>query len=126
MKKFLLIVIVLTQFAVYAQQDAWVYFNQKENVEASINNPISILTQQAIDRKSIHGIVIDERDVPVNENFIALLKAPETGVTVFAKSKWFNAVYVRGSEADINALVDDFSFVDVVDFADNSLNMINF
>jgi serine protease AprX len=124
MKKFLLIVIVLTQFAVYAQQDAWVYFNQKENVEASINNPISILTQQAIDRKSIHGIVIDERDVPVNENFIALLKAPETGVTVFAKSKWFNAVYVRGSEADINALVDDFSFVDVVDFADNSLNIL--
>lgn len=124
MKKFLLIGAVLLQFAVYAQQDAWVYFNQKENVETSINNPISILTQQAIDRKNAHGIAIDERDVPVNEGFITQLKASGTGITVFAKSKWFNAVYVRGSEIDINALVDDFSFVDAVDFADKSLNLL--
>ena len=123
MKKLLLIGIICLQFTVYAQQDAWVYFNQKENVQASIDNPISILTQQAIDRKNSHDILIDERDVPVNEAYITMLKAPETGVTVFAKSKWFNAVYVRGTEEDINALVDDFSFVDAVDFADKSLNM---
>ncbi|MEM5564632.1 S8 family serine peptidase [Psychroserpens sp. AS72] len=123
MKKILLLCIVCFQFAVYAQQDAWVYFNQKENVQASIDNPISILTQQAINRKNLHGIAIDERDVPVNETYITMLKAPETGVTVFAKSKWFNAVYVRGSEEDINALVTDFDFVDAVDFADDNLNM---
>jgi subtilisin family serine protease len=123
MKKILLLSILCFQFSVYAQQDAWVYFNQKENVMASIDNPISILTQQAIDRKNAHGIAIDERDVPVNEAYITMLKAPETGITVFAKSKWFNAVYVRGSEEDINALVDDFDFVDAVDFADEALNM---
>ena len=92
-------------------------------LQASIANPISILTQQAIDRKNCTGVAIDERDVPVNEAYITLLKAPETGVTVFAKSKWFNAVYVRGTEEDINALVDDFDFVDAVVFADISLNM---
>jgi subtilisin family serine protease len=107
----------------YAQQDAWVYFNQKENVQTSIDNPISILSQQAIDRKNSHGIAIDARDVPVNESYIALLKATETGVTVFAKSKWLNAVYVRGTENAINALVDDFDFVDAVEFADSSLNL---
>lgn len=123
MKKILLIGIVCVQFSVYAQQDAWVYFNDKANVQASIDNPISILTQQAIDRKNVYGIAIDERDVPVNETYITLLKAPETGVTVFAKSKWFNAVYVQGSEEDINALVDDFDFVETVDFADDNLNM---
>ena len=122
MKKILLIGIVCFQFSVYAQQDAWVYFNQKLNVQSSIDNPISILTQQAIDRKSAHDVAIDERDVPVNETYIIMLKAPETGVTIFAKSKWFNAVYVRGSEEDINALVDDFEFVDAVDFADGGLN----
>ncbi|WP_047547884.1 S8 family serine peptidase [Psychroserpens sp. Hel_I_66] len=123
MKKILFIGIVCFQFAAFAQQDAWVYFNQKENIEASIANPISILTQQAIDRKTANGIAIDERDVPVNESYITMLKSPETGVTVFAKSKWFNSVYVRGSEEDINALVDDFDFVDSVEFADESLNM---
>jgi hypothetical protein len=51
MKKILLISFVFSQLAAYAQQDAWVYFNQKENVQASIDNPISILTQQSIDRK---------------------------------------------------------------------------
>ncbi|MCD2259752.1 S8 family serine peptidase [Psychroserpens luteolus] len=122
MKKVLLLCIVLCQYNVFAQQDAWVFFNAKENVQASLDNPISILTQQAIDRKNAHGIAIDERDVPVNESYISMLKAPETGVTVFAKSKWFNAVYVRGSEVNINALVDDFDFVDYVDFADNSLD----
>ncbi|MGB3607726.1 MAG: S8 family peptidase [Psychroserpens sp.] len=122
MKKVLLLSILLCQFTAIAQEDAWVYFNTKDNVEASINNPISILTQQAIDRKSAQGIVIDNRDVPVNESFISLIKAPETGITVFAKSKWFNAIYVRGSLDDINALVNDFEFVDSIEFADKSLN----
>lgn len=122
MKKILLLSIVCFQFTVYAQQDAWVYFNQKVNVQASIDNPISILTQEAIDRKNAHSIIIDERDVPVNESYITLLKAPETGVTVLAKSKWLNSVYVRGSEEDINALVANFDFVEAVDFADETLN----
>lgn len=122
MKKILLICVLLCGYNAIAQQDAWVYFNAKDNVQASIDNPISILTQQAIERKNAHGISIDQRDVPVNESFITLLKAPETGVTVFAKSKWFNAVYVRGSEEAINALVIDFDFVESVEFADKSLN----
>ena len=122
MKKILLFCIVLFQYNAIAQQDAWVYFNAKENVQASIDNPISILTQQAINRKNAHGVAIDERDVPVNESYISMLKAPETGVTVYAKSKWFNAVYVRGTEEAINNLVDDFDFVESVDFADNSLD----
>lgn len=122
MKKILLICFMLLQFKAIAQQDAWVYFNAKENVQASIDNPLTILTQQAIDRKNAHGIAIDDRDVPVNEGYIAMIKAPETGVTVYAKSKWFNAVYVRGSEVDITNLVANFSFVESVQFADNALN----
>ena len=122
MKKILLLSVLCVQFTMLAQQDAWVYFNKKDNVEAAIANPISILTQQAIDRKNKHGVVIDERDVPVNEAYITALKAAETGVTVFAKSKWLNAVYVRGSEKAINDLVLNYDFVAAVEFADSSLN----
>lgn len=119
-KKLLLILLVLCQGFLHAQQDAWVYLTDKENVASSIANPITILSQNAINRKNAHAIPIDARDVPVNENYITQLKA-QTGITVKAKSKWFNAVHVRGSEADINALAV-LSFVDHIDFADKGLN----
>ena len=85
-----------------AQQDAWVYFTDKPNVTAALENPITILTQKAIDRKALHGVVIDARDVPVSSSYITQIEN-STGITVMAKSKWFNNVHVRGSEVDINA-----------------------
>ncbi len=118
--KLLLLILMSFQTVMFAQQDAWIYLTDKENVSASIQNPISILSQNAINRKNAHGIAIDTRDVPVNENYVAQLKT-QTGITVLAKSKWFNAVHVQGSEEDINALTV-LSFVATIDFADNSLD----
>ena len=79
---------------VYGQEDALVFFQDKENVVAALENPISILTQKAIDRKLLHNTPIDVRDVPVNESYIATIK-DISGITVFAKSKWMNCVYVE-------------------------------
>ena len=116
----LLVSLLCFQVYLFAQQDAWVYLLDKEDVANSISNPISILTQKAIDRKNDHNIAIDERDVPVNEDYISQLKNA-TGITVMAKSKWFNAVHVRGSQTDIGALSSLAFVVDIV-FADKSLN----
>lgn len=121
MKRILLIVTCLCCFnSLIAQEDAWVYLIDKANVATAIGNPVSILTQKAIDRKNRHGIAIDERDVPVNESYITDLKS-QSGISVLAKSKWLNAVHVRGSIADINAL-KNLAYVNSVDFADKSLN----
>ncbi|GAA3589472.1 S8 family serine peptidase [Flavivirga amylovorans] len=111
------------QLNTFAQEDAWVYLKDKQNVVASIANPISILTQKAIDRKNAHHVLIDEKDVPVNENYISQLKGA-TGISVMAKSKWFNAVHVRGSKTDIDNLITIFSFIDYIDFADKNLNTL--
>src|SRR5690606_29500099 len=119
-KKLLFLGFILCQFLSFSQEDALVYLTDKENVSFALQNPQTILSQQAIDRKNVHGIAIDERDVPVNESYISQLKQ-QSGITVLAKSKWFNAVHVRGSETDINAL-SDLSFVASIDFADNSLD----
>jgi hypothetical protein len=119
-KKLLLLGLIICSHYSFSQQDAWVYLADKADVQTSLNNPLTILTQRAIDRKNAHGVVIDERDVPVNEYYISVLKS-QTGITVEAKSKWFNAVHVRGSEADINAL-SNLNFVASIDFADKSLN----
>ncbi|NNF81712.1 MAG: S8 family serine peptidase [Flavobacteriaceae bacterium] len=120
-KELLLIAVFALHFCGMAQvEDAWVFFTDKENVVSSLANPISILTQDAIDRKANHGVSIDERDVPVNEAYITQVKN-ETGISVWAKSKWFNAIHVRGTIDDINALLD-LNFVDNVEFANRDLN----
>ena len=121
MKDLVFFVILLVSLVGEAQEDAWLYFLDKENVEAAINNPLSILSQASVDRKNNRGIAIDERDVPVNEAYISQIKNV-SGIQVLAKSKWLNAIHVRGEEADINALLNDFSFIDYVDFANSSLN----
>jgi len=120
MKKIFTLLCLVVIANSFAQQDAWVYFTDKPNVAASIANPISILTQKAIDRKQNHNVAIDERDVPVNETYISDIKA-QTGITALAKSKWFNAVHVRGTEEAINAL-SSLTFVERIDFADHNLN----
>lgn len=119
-KKLLFLSFVLCQFITYSQEDAWIYLTDKENVTFSVQNPQTILSQQAINRKNAHGIAIDERDVPVNESYIAQIKQ-QAGITVLAKSKWFNAVHVRGSEEAVNVL-SDLGFVASIEFADKSLN----
>ena len=121
MKKLLFVaVLFVTQVMVAQIQDGWVFFADKEDVAASIANPISILTQDAIDRKQMHGIAIDERDVPVNESYITQIKN-STGITVRAKSKWMNCVYVVGTQANIENLLN-LPFVTDVEFADKDLN----
>lgn len=103
-----------------AQEHAWVYFKDKDQVEASILNPSSILSERAIQKKNRFNIAIDERDVPVNEDYIAQLKL-QNGITIKAKSKWFNCVHVLGSVSDIAALTD-LQFVDHISYADKGLN----
>ena len=123
-QKILIFAFLWVSFMASAQQieDAWVFLVDKEDVANKIANPLTILTQKAIDRKNKHSVTIDARDVPVNESYITNLKNT-TGITVYAKSKWFNAVHVRGTETNINNLETTFSFVDYIEFADRSLNI---
>ncbi|WP_299211200.1 S8 family serine peptidase [uncultured Aquimarina sp.] len=115
-----LLLFCMSQLAIAQTEDAWVYFADKENVASSIANPLTILTQESIDRKNLHNVAIDEKDVPVNETYITQVKNA-TGITVLAKSKWFNCIYVRGTQANISSL-SSLSFVDRIDYANNSLD----
>ncbi|TXE05811.1 S8 family serine peptidase [Gelidibacter salicanalis] len=105
--------------AVFSQDDAWIYFAEKTNVEMALQNPNTILSQQAIDRKRQHDITIDQRDVPVNLAYIKAISSLKT-VRVLAKSKWMNAIHVRGDLAEIKTLLN-FEFVAGIDFADKNL-----
>jgi serine protease AprX len=124
MKYFLTIMGFLIGLSGQAQiQDAWIYFLDKENVEISINDPITILTQEALDRKAMHGVPIDARDVPVTEAYIQEVKN-SPGITYWAKSKWMNCVYVQGTVNDLEALLD-LPYVVGIEYADKDLNFPN-
>ncbi|MFV8379841.1 S8 family serine peptidase [Flavobacterium sp. LB3R33] len=120
MKKIYIFLFLLITSAGFSQQDAWVYFNAKPNSQFYIDTPLEMLTQRALDRRTKQSIAIDFKDVPVEKSYINQVKLA-AGITVMAKSKWMNAVHVRGSQANINSLAL-LSFVSKVDFADKSLN----
>ena len=120
MKRIALVLVILCSFTMYGQEDAWVYFNAKPNAQAFFNNPLSELSQRSIDRRANQNIGLDIKDVPINQSFIDQITATE-GIVVLAKSKWFNALHIQGSE-DAIRLLTELSFVERVDFANRLLN----
>lgn len=112
--------LLLLSITVFSQQEAWVYFNAKPNAQLFFNNPLTELSQKALDRRTNQNIALDFTDAPVEISFIDQIKA-STGITVMAQSKWLNALHIRGTETNINAL-KSLSFVQKVDFADKTLN----
>ena len=121
MKTKLLFFFLFTSITISAQiEDAWVYFNDKPNSSYYLSNPLDMLSQRALDRRTTQGIALDIIDVPLEQTYIDQITAA-TGITVMAKSKWLNALHIRGTQVDIQILTG-FSFVDYIGFANHSLN----
>jgi subtilisin family serine protease len=121
MKRVLFLILVLSSFVGYSQEDAWVYFKAKNNSKSYFDNPLLMLSQRALDRRSKQNISLDSKDVPIDESLINQVKAV-SGITVMAQSKWLNSLHIRGTQASINSL-KSFSTVDKVDFANRALNL---
>src|SRR6056300_1480662 len=102
MKKFLLFLIFIYSTTFFAQQeDAWLFFKDKPNAAAYTANPLTMLTQKAIDRREKQNITIDETDVPIHQSYINNIKN-SLGITVLGKSKWLNALHIQGTQTAIN------------------------
>lgn len=123
MKKNLhLIICFFVSFSAFSQEDAWIYFNAKPNSVFYFDAPLEMLSQRALDRRVNQNIVLDFKDIPIEPSYIAQIKAA-TGIVVMAKSKWLNALHIRGNQANIKAL-KGLSFVEKVDFANKMLNQV--
>ncbi len=120
MKKIVLLFVVLLSNSAFSQEDAWVYFNAKPNMQAFFDNPLSELSQRSLNRRIAQNIALDSKDAPIHQPYINQIAA-SNGIIVLAKSKWFNALHVQGTEDDIRALTN-LSFVERVDFANRLLN----
>lgn len=120
MKKIIVFLLLVSSFVGFSQEDAWVYFKDKPGSQPYFDNPLTMLSQRALDRRTNQGIALDMKDVPIYQPYIDAITA-STGITVKAKSKWMNCLHVRGSQVDINAL-KLLPSVLRVDFADKTLN----
>ena len=107
-------------YIIQAQEDAWVYFNDKPDAAFYLSNPLQMLSQRALDRRANQGISLNNSDVPISQTYIDGI-TNTVGITVMAKSKWLNALHIRGSQTDIQSLTN-LSFVDRIEFADRDLN----
>lgn len=123
-KKITLLFCLLYLTNSYSQnEDAWVFFTDKPNAQQHIANPLQILSQRAIDRRTKQNIPLDEKDAPIHQLYYNQIKSAN-GITVLAKSKWLNAMHIQGTEAVISALKTQFSFVNKIEFANKSLGTI--
>ena len=112
--------IFLTTF-ISAQEHAWVYLSDKENVNDYLANPLTMLSQRALDRRNAQGIAVDYVDVPITPSYITDI-SNATGITYVGASKWMNAIHVTGSQANINALETTYAYIDHIEFANDALN----
>ncbi|PBJ12304.1 S8 family serine peptidase [Flavobacterium sp. ACN6] len=112
--------LLLFSFAVFAQEDAWVYFNGKPNSQTFLANPLTELSQKALDRRTNQNIALNISDAPLETSYVNQIKA-STGITVMAQSKWLNALHIQGTQANITAL-KALAFVQKIEFADRTLN----
>ena len=121
-KHYLFLFIFITSFVFSQEQDAWVYFKDKPNAQFYFDTPSEMLSQRALDRRTNQSITLDAKDIPIDLSYVNQVKAV-AGITVMAKSKWLNALHIRGTQAVINSLAT-FAFVSKVDFADKTLNQM--
>lgn len=119
MKTLITLLAILCATPLFSQElHALVYFKDKPNVNASIANPATILSQRALDRKQRHGVVIDERDVPMNQDYINQIKV-RPGIDYRTQSKWFNCAHVVGTFTELEKL-ETLDFVSQIVYADKS------
>lgn len=120
MKKIVLSLLLLMSFVGFAQEDAWVYFTDKPDAATYLANPSTMLTQKSLNRRTAQNIPLDVKDVPIFPSYITQI-TNATGISVMAKSKWLNALHIRGSIANIQ-LLSSFAFVSSIEFANKTLN----
>ena len=112
MKYYFTFLLLVVSSVMFSQEDAWIYFKDKPSAQTYLDNPLTMLTQRALDRRTNQNISLNLTDVPLEATYINQVKL-SSGITVMAQSKWLNALHIRGTQTNILSL-KSLSFVDKV------------
>lgn len=104
------LLVTISAIAQTAPDTYWVQFSNKDNTPYSLSQPEQFLSARALARRQAQGTALDQLDLPVDPNYIAAVLA--TGeVELINRSKWFNAITVRTSDADALVAIQQLPFV---------------
>ena len=75
MRKILFFFFLTISLSSFSQiEDAWVFLKDKPNKTIFLENPLTMLSQRALDRRNRQNIIVDEKDVPIDDNYLNQLK----------------------------------------------------
>lgn len=112
MKLIQIILLTILATNAYAQIKHNVYMlslSDKNNSPYSVLHPQDFLSVRAIERRYVQNISIDERDLPVNPQYIKQIE--ETDAKVIHRSKWLNAVSVHVTDSALVEKLKELPFV---------------
>ncbi|MPL55797.1 hypothetical protein SDC9_01279 [bioreactor metagenome] len=119
MKKIIQLYFLFFFSFVFSQTElVFVYFKDKPNASAFLANPLSELSQKAIDRRTNLGIAITAQDAPIEPTYIQNIQ--NLGFKVNDKSKWLNGVAVNATAAQITQLQAESYVLKVESFVKNN------
>ena len=98
-------VVIIAQEAIEEQEIKhyyWVNFKDKLNTPFQIDHPEQFLSPRAIERRKQFNIPIEEKDLPVNANYLDSIR--QSGVKIHLTSRWFNAAAILCTQAQMDTL----------------------
>ena len=96
-----------------AQDRYMVFFTDKDNTPYSVSEPLEILSQRALDRRTLLEVEVIKQDLPVDPAYVAGLK--NAGADVFFTSRWMNAALVT-MESTLETTIEGLSYVQEIEF----------
>jgi hypothetical protein len=96
-------------FSQVAPQKYFIEFMDRHNSPYSVNTPQQYLSNRAIERRQRQGIPIVENDLPVNPNYINIIRSYP--VTILNRSKWLNGITVYSLNPSLIDSICELPFV---------------
>ena len=119
MKKIIQLYFLFFFSFVFSQTElVFVYFKDKPNASIFLSNPLSELSQKALDRRTNLGIAITAQDAPIEPTYIQNIQ--NLGFAVTDKSKWLNGVAVNATSTQIAQLQAEPYVLKVESFVKNN------
>lgn len=102
MKKIILFLLcTICALASHAQSQAdciyRVTLSDKQGSAGSLSNPLTFLSQKALDRRKRQGLAVDSTDLPVSARYVKQVE--QVGVKIVGQSKWNNTLLVRTADS---------------------------
>ncbi len=96
---FSIIITAISVLTIEGQELYRVYFTDKGENQALLDQPFRFLSPHAIERRAAHNIPIDESDLPVSQVYLKTIDIP-----VIQSNKWFNYALLKASEKQLERI----------------------